>query len=418
MIEQVIRINGGRRLEGRVEISGAKNAALPCLFASLLTDADVTLYNVPKVDDVTTARHVLRALGKDITTQGNTVTITKASNEELYVVPQKEAVAMRASILCLGPLIAKLGKALVPLPGGCDFGVRPINLHIESLEKMGVRISLKDECLNAKGAKLAGAKIQLAIPTFTGTENILMAATMAKGTTEIDNAAREPEVENLARMLVAMGARIRGIGSSRLLIEGVTELGGCKHAIIPDRIEAGTYLAAAAATRGKVELANAEAEHLSLVLDKLLTAGASINVAEGSVALAMDQQPAGITIHTENYPGFPTDLQAQFMALGVVSSASTLIVENVWRQRFRTAEELRRLGAIIEVDDNQAQVTGDAKLVGATVVASDLRASAALVIAGLCAEGTTTIKGVAHLLRGYEDLPEKFGALGADIKLS
>ena len=418
MSELALTINGGKRLAGTVEISGAKNAALPCLFATLLTDYEVTLRNVPIVEDVNTTLRVLQALGKEVDSKGSTVIVKGATSGELVEVPQEEAVAMRASILCLGPLLAKRNNAVVPLPGGCDFGTRPIDIHISALERMGAEISLDDGVLNARSSRLEGAELHLAFPTFTGTENVLMAAVLANGITTIDNAAREPEVESLAYMLKAMGAEINGMGTSKITVSGVRSLKGCEHRIIADRIEAGTYLAAAAATQGEIFVKNLSSNHMLLVLEKLESIGAVIRTNDEGIMLLMEKKPVPMKIRTEAFPGFPTDLQAQFMALAAVGGGLSTIEETIWPQRFRTARELVKLGADIGVENSIATVNGGKELVGATVVASDLRASAALVIAGLCASGTTVINGVSHLLRGYQDLPAKFSALGADIKLS
>lgn len=417
MPERCIRLTGGTPLAGSITISGAKNAALPCMFATLLTDSPCQLDNLPAVADTSSSLAILASLGH-VSTQPNptSVELTPEPTEN-HEVPLDFARAMRASILALGPLLAKRGTAVVPLPGGCDFGSRPVDIHLHGLEALGAHIKMQGGVLYAHTEGLKGARLVLEYPTFTGTENLLMAATLAQGTSIIENAAREPEVIDLAELLTKMGAKIQGAGTSTIEIEGVAQLGGAQHTIMSDRIEAGTYLAAVMATGGEVKLANARAEHLALPLEKFVEAKAVISTSDSSISLSMDGRPQSFSLTTAPYPGFPTDLQAQSLAVNCVAEGTAEIVDQVWQQRFRTADELALFGAHISVHGNCATVTGTTELQGAHVQASDLRASAALVIGGLAAQGETTIHGVNHLERGYADLPGKLRALGAAVSV-
>ncbi|MBF2735127.1 MAG: UDP-N-acetylglucosamine 1-carboxyvinyltransferase [Betaproteobacteria bacterium AqS2] len=417
MKEETIAIDGGRQLAGEIEVSGAKNAALPCLFASLLSSKKVVLDNLPLVTDTMTSIEVLKSLGLAVRRQGKKATIDAAKAKSASCeVPLEQARAMRASILALGPLLAKRGEAVVPLPGGCDFGSRPIDIHLRGLRKMGAEIEMKGGVLHARADGLRGQRLTLEFPSFTGTENLMMAACLAQGETIIDNAAREPEIANLAALLVAMGAQIEGAGTSRIAIAGVASLGGASHAVMPDRIEAGTYLAAAAAAQGDLTLRGCGGDELAMVLDKLEDAGAEIESSQDRIGIIMDRRPRAVDIATAPYPGFPTDLQAQFLAVSSIAEGTARIVEGIWEQRFRTADELRLMGADIAVSGSSATVNGVAQLTGAHVQATDLRASAALVIAGLCASGTTVIHNAHHLQRGYEGLAAKLNALGARVR--
>ena len=412
-----LEVEGGGPLAGKVTVSGAKNATLPCLFASLLSGGEVRLSNVPGVADVRTAAMVLEGLGKKVARDGTDLTVEPVDDEAVEV-PGELAVAMRASILCLGPLLATRGEAVVPLPGGCDFGDRPIDMHVAGMERMGAAIDVVDGKLRARARRLSGATIDLGYPTFTGTENLLMAATLAEGTTVINNAAKEPEVSNLAELLNSMGAAVSGHGTDTITVEGVASLGAAEHEVMPDRIEAGTYLAATAAAGGEVTLERSDHRVLAALLDRLHEAGAKIEAGDGSMSVAMEGRPRAVDVATAPYPGFPTDLQAQMLALNSVAEGGATVTENVWKTRFRTIDELVKLGADIRVDGSDALVTGKRRLVAAQVRASDLRASAALVIAGLCADGVTIIEGRHHLERGYEDLPGKLAGLGAKVRTS
>ena len=408
-------IEGGRPLRGRVRASGAKNAALPILCAALLTPEPLTLTNVPRLNDVRTMQTLLAQMGvgSDSRESGNLV--LEAASVERPLAPYDLVKTMRASILALGPLLARCGEARVSLPGGCAIGLRPVDQHVKGLQAMGAEIDLEHGYIDARALRLRGANIVFDLITVTGTENLLMAATLADGTTVLDNAAREPEVVNLARCLGAMGARISGAGSERIVIEGVGRLHGATHAIMPDRIETGTFLAAAAATGGDVTIIGTEPESLTAVLDKLREAGASIDVAGDSIRLRRSGSLTAIDVATAPHPGFPTDMQAQFMALVTQAEGTATIIENIFENRMMHVQELRRLGADIEVDGNTAVVRGVGRLTGANVMATDLRASACLVIAGLIADGDTTINRIYHLDRGYERIEEKLLALGARI---
>jgi UDP-N-acetylglucosamine 1-carboxyvinyltransferase len=409
-------IEGGAALKGDVRISGAKNAALPLMCAALLTPEPLVLSNAPHLRDVTT---MLRLLGQ----MGVSVSLDDRSGVELSAPTITNPVAdydlvktMRASILVLGPLLARCGSARVSLPGGCAIGLRPVNLHIKGLEAMGAEIKVEQGYISAKASRLKGARIFMDIVTVTGTENLMMAACLADGTTILENAAREPEVVDLANCLTAMGARISGAGTDIIKIDGVNALHGAVHSIMPDRIESGTFLVAATATGGDVRLVGADGRILEAVLDKLREAGASIAVGPGEIRLSMDRKPRSVNIRTAPYPAFPTDMQAQFMALNAIADGTSVVTETIFENRFMHALELQRLGADIEIAGNTAVIRGVSRLQGATVMATDLRASASLVIAGLIAEGETTVDRIYHLDRGYECIEEKLTQLGARIR--
>src|SRR5215471_2173463 len=408
-------IEGGVPLRGEVRISGAKNAALPILCASLLTSEPLVLSNVPRLKDVSTMRALLAQMGVVAEQPDGALTLS-AANIEWPLAPYELVKTMRASILALGPLLARCGEARVSLPGGCAIGLRPVDQHVKGLQAMGAEIDLDHGYIDAKAKRLTGAQFLFEVVTVTGTENLMMAATLADGVTLLENAAREPEVVDLAECLNAMGARITGAGSDRIVIEGVTQLTGASHSIMPDRIETGTYLTAAAAAGGEVTLHGARADTLQAVLEKLAEAGAQIEGDDDSIRLARRGGVRSVNLRTAPYPGFPTDMQAQLMALMTVSDDTAVITETIFENRMMHVQELRRLGADIEVESNTAVVKGVAKLTGATVMATDLRASACLVIGGLIAEGQTTIDRIYHLDRGYERIEEKLSALGARIR--
>ena len=413
-------IRGGRPLQGEVAISGAKNAALPELCAALLTEEPVTLANVPRLQDVTTVLSLLRNMGANAErshTRPDVVTVDAARLTQLEA-PYELVKTMRASILVLGPLLARFGQARVSLPGGCAIGSRPIDQHIKGLQAMGAEISVEHGYILAKAARLRGARIATDMVTVTGTENLLMAATLADGETVLENAAQEPEVRDLADMLVAMGARIEGQGTSRLRIQGVERLhapsGG--HTIVPDRIEAGTFLCAAAAAGGELLLRHARGDHLDAVIDKLREAGVRVETGADWIRVRSEGRLAAVGFRTSEYPAFPTDMQAQFMVLDCIAEGTSVITETIFENRFMHVNELVRLGAKIEVDGHTAVVTGVPRLSGATVMATDLRASASLVIAGLVAEGETRVDRIYHLDRGYDQMEAKLRAVGADIE--
>ena len=415
MHERII-IDGGQSLHGELTISGAKNAALPCLFASLLSDEPLRLANLPATTDTGAVFEILRSLGCAVTEDDNGTIVTPQPERAAWEVDVEQARLIRASILALGPLLARFGKAVVPLPGGCDFGHRPIDIHLRGLEALGAKVTMHGRVIHAEAEKLIGTDMVLDYPTFTGTENLLMAAVLAEGHTMIDNAAREPEVADLARMLCKMGAIISGIGSSCLQIEGVAQLNGTDHSIIGDRIEAGTYLAAGVATRGEITVRGINPDMLHIPLQKLSDAGAELDFKTDAIGIKMAKQARAMDITTAPYPGFPTDLQAQFLAVNSLAAGTGNVTDQVWRQRFRTAEELVLLGAQISVHGNCATSQGVDRLMGTHVQATDLRASAALVIGGLAAQGTSVIHGAHHLLRGYEALPDKITALGGKAR--
>ncbi|MCT9127649.1 UDP-N-acetylglucosamine 1-carboxyvinyltransferase [Cupriavidus gilardii] len=410
-----LQIHGNGPLRGEIRVSGAKNAALPILCASLLTGDTLTLRNVPGLHDVRTMLALLRQMGVRIEQDGTQLALDAreiASPEAPYEMVK----TMRASILVLGPLVARLGEARVSLPGGCAIGARPVDQHIKGLQAMGAEIAIEHGYIHARARRLKGARIVTDMITVTGTENLLMAATLAEGETVLENAAREPEVTDLANLLVGMGARIDGIGTDRLVIQGVERLHGAEHAVIADRIEAGTFLCAAAATLGEVVVRDVSPGILDAVLDKLVEAGASIERGTDWVRLSMRQRPRAVSFRTSEYPAFPTDMQAQFMALDCVADGAARITETIFENRFMHVQELNRLGANIAVEGNTAVVTGVPRLSGARVMATDLRASASLVIAGLIADGETVIDRIYHLDRGYDRMEDKLSAVGARIR--
>jgi UDP-N-acetylglucosamine 1-carboxyvinyltransferase len=409
-------IEGGRPLVGEVRVSGAKNAALPILCASLLADEPLALTNVPQLNDVRTMRTLLSQMGvaHDVPAPG-TLTLD-AARIDWPLAPYELVKTMRASILVLGPLVARCGEARVSLPGGCAIGLRPVDQHVKGLAAMGAEIDLEHGYISARAHRLVGTRFVFDVVTVTGTENLMMAATLAAGTTTLENAAREPEVDDLARCLVAMGARISGAGTDRIVIEGVDRLRGATHAIMPDRIETGTFAAAIAAAGGDATIAGARADTLDAVLGKLGEAGADITVSGDVIRVTRQGALAPFTLRTAPYPGFPTDMQAQMMAVAARADGASLITETIFENRMMHVQELVRLGADIEVEGNAAVVRGAPKLTGANVMATDLRASACLVIAGLMAEGATTIDRIYHLDRGYERIDEKLSTLGAQIR--
>jgi len=416
-----LRIRGGLALHGEIPVSGAKNAALPELCAALLTSEPVTLNNVPCLQDVTTMLRLIDSMGVAAQHTGHTA-ILHASALPQPVADYELVKTMRASILALGPLLARLGQAKVALPGGCAIGSRPVEQHIKGLTAMGAEIAVEHGYVVARlsdgRSRLQGAYIATDMITVTGTENLLMAATLAEGETVLENAAQEPEIVDLAEMLLRMGAKIEGHGTSRIRIEGVERLHGCTHTVVPDRIEAGTFLCAAAATGGEVFLRHARAEHLDAVLDKLREAGARIQTDTHGIRIHSNggAQLAAQSLRTTEYPGFPTDMQAQFMALNTIAQGTATVAETIFENRFMHVDELLRLGARIAIDGRVATISGGAKLSGAAVTATDLRASACLVIAALVAEGETVIERIYHLDRGYDCMEGKLRALGADIE--
>ena len=409
-----IVINGGRRLCGEVRISGAKNSALPILASTILSGGQCVVTNVPRVVDVLTMGNLLGMLGATVVQEGNRAVI-QAEMIHSTEAPYDLVKTMRASVLVLGPLVARFGEAKVSLPGGCAIGSRPVNLHLAALAKLGADIAIEHGYITAKAKRLKGARIYCDTPTVTGTENIMMAATLAEGTTVLENAAKEPEIVDLAEFLVKRGGRIYGAGTDVITIEGVQELHGGDHEVIPDRIEAGTYLAAAAMTRGDVTVTHCRPGHLEAVLMKLREVGAEVQEDKEQVRLTVPGPLRGADVKTLPFPGFPTDMQAQMAALMTLAEGTSVITETVFESRFMHVEELRRMGADIRVEGNRLVVTGRQKLTGAPVMASDLRASAGLIVAGLAAEGTTQVQRVYHLDRGYERIEEKLSGLGADI---
>jgi UDP-N-acetylglucosamine 1-carboxyvinyltransferase len=408
-------IDGGVPLSGEVGVSGAKNAALPILCASLLSSEPLVLTNVPRLNDVRTMLALLAQMGV-VAEQTDSALALSAGSVEWPLAPYELVKTMRASILALGPLLARCGEARVSLPGGCAIGLRPVDQHIKGLLAMGAEIDLDHGYIDAKAKRLAGVQFVFDVVTVTGTENLMMAATLAEGVTLLENAAREPEVVDLAECLNAMGARITGAGTDRIVVEGVPRLGSATHSIMPDRIETGTFLTAAAAAGGEIRLTGARADTLQAVLEKLVEAGAEIACDDESIRLARRAPVKSVHLRTAPYPGFPTDMQAQLMAMMTVSDDTAVITETIFENRMMHVQELKRLGAEIEVEGSTAIVKGVPHLTAATVMATDLRASACLVIAGLMAEGRTTIDRIYHLDRGYERIEEKLSALGARIQ--
>jgi UDP-N-acetylglucosamine 1-carboxyvinyltransferase len=412
-----IVVEGGRRLEGEVVVSGSKNAALPLLFSTLLTRERCVLRNVPVLADIRTALAVLRHMGAQVTVspEGHEVVIEArdlASTEAPYDLVR----TMRASFLVLGPLLGRFGHARVSTPGGCAIGARPVDLHLSGLEKMGAQIHIQEGYVEAEAKRLHGAKILLDFPSVGGTQQLMMAAALAEGTTVIENAAREPENECLAQALRRMGVEVRGAGTSEVTIEGRPELGGAEHTVIPDRIEAGTYMVAGAITRGDVRVLGARGDHLEAVIAKLREAGAEIDEGESGIRVRVRDWLVAVDVKTMPYPGFPTDLQAQFMALATTAEGTSTFSETIFENRLLHAQELVRMGAKIHLEGNRAIVRGPVGLSGAPVMATDLRASVSLVLAGLSAQGTTRVSRVYHLDRGYERMEEKLGALGASVR--
>src|SRR5688572_27275153 len=411
-----LKITGGRPLEGEVRMSGAKNAALPILCAALLTDKPLTLTNVPSLRGIATMAKLLGGMGVRVEGSHDGRMVLHAAAIREPTASYELVKTMRASVLVLGPLLARCGQAKVSLPGGCAIGARPVDQHLKGLEAMGATISIEHGYMHASTERLRGARIVMDLVTVTGTENLMMAAALAEGETLLENAAREPEVLDLARCLGAMGAKIEGAGSDVIRIQGVRSLGGAEHRVMPDRIETGTYLAAAAAAGGKIRLTGAAPKTLDATLDKLREAGSKITVTESSIEIETARRPAAVSVRTEPYPGFATDMQAQFMALACVADGTALITETIFENRFMHAIELQRLGADIRLEGNTAVVRGVERLQGAGVMATDLRASAGLVIAALVAEGDTVVDRIYHLDRGYEGLEKKLGLLGARVE--
>jgi len=407
-------IKGGKRLKGEVKISGSKNSALALIAATILTEGCNSFSNIPPLSDIKTITELMRKLGIEVRCRD--VVQIDASNLNYYEAPYDLVKTMRASILVLGPLVARLGKARVSLPGGCAIGPRPIDLHLKSLERMGVKITLDKGYIMAECKDLRGTRIYFDIPTVTGTENIMMAATLAKGTTTLENAAKEPEVEELAFVLNKMGARIEGAGTDVITIEGVKTLHPVEHTVMPDRIEAGTYMIAAGITNGDITIPNCNINHLNAIIEKLEEIGLKISFENRGLRVRGNSSLKSTDVKTLPYPGFPTDMQAQIMSLLCLAEGSSIISENIFKERFMHVGELRRMGADIRLDGNSAIVNGVKRLCGAPVMATDLRASASLVLAGLVAQGITQISRVYHLDRGYELMENKLSKLGADIQ--
>jgi len=408
-------IRGGVPLRGEIAVSGAKNAALPILCAALLAAEELVVDNVPALHDVATMLKLLGQMGVAVTREGDTVRLSAADIGN-RTAPYELVKTMRASILTLGPLVARFGEARVSLPGGCAIGLRPVDQHIKGLEAMGATITVEHGDLIARAERLRGARIVMDIVTVTGTENLMMAAALAEGTTVLENAAREPEIPDLAACLNAMGARVSGAGTDTITIEGVASLRGARHRVMPDRIETGTFLVAAAATGGEVRLTGARPDTLDAVLEKLREAGAMVATGADWISLQQKTRPKAVNVRTAPYPAFPTDMQAQFMALDALADGTGIVTETIFENRFMHVQELKRLGADITVEGNTAVVKGVPQLTGAIVMATDLRASASLVIAGLAAQGETVIERVYHLDRGYEHIEQKLSTLGARIQ--
>ena len=412
-----LRVAGGRPLAGEVRVSGAKNAALPVLCAALLTPEPLELENVPRLADVRTLLRLLAGMGVEASARaGDAALVVRAASLLAPVAPYELVKTMRASVLVLGPLLARCGEARVALPGGCAIGARPVDQHVKALQALGAQIAIEHGDIHARARRLRGARVVFDLVTVTGTENLLMAATLAEGTTVIENAAREPEIVDLAACLSAMGARIEGAGTDVIRVEGVAALGGARHRVMPDRIETGTLLVAAVVTGGRVRLTGAAPDTLDATLEKLREAGARIACGADWIELEMRQRPRAVSVRTAPYPGFATDMQAQIMALDAVAEGTGVIVETIFENRFLHALELQRLGADIALQGNTAVVRGVPRLQGAHVMATDLRASASLVLAGLAAEGETVVDRVYHLDRGYEALEQKLARLGARIE--
>jgi UDP-N-acetylglucosamine 1-carboxyvinyltransferase len=412
-----LQIVGGARLEGEVRISGAKNAALPILAATLLIDGPVTIGNVPHLQDVTTTNELLGRMGVTVSIDERMRVTVDASSIRQCVAPYELVKTMRASILVLGPLVTRFGQADVSLPGGCAIGARPVNIHVAGLQQLGADIRIENGYIKARAQRLKGARLVLETVTVTGTENLMMAATLAEGTTWIENAAREPEVVDLANFLIAMGARIQGAGTDTIVVEGVERLHGGSYEVLPDRIEAGTYLVAGAITRGRVKVRGVRPDHLDAVLQKLREAGGTVTTGDNWIEVDMHgARPHSVDIRTAPYPAFPTDMQAQFAALNTVADGVGTITETIFENRFMHMLEMRRLGAEIRLEGNTAIIKGVPRLTAAPVMATDLRASASLVLAGLVADGRTSVERIYHIDRGYECIEEKLKSLGAQIQ--
>lgn len=412
-----LKVTGGCRLKGEVKASGAKNAALPILAASLLTADDLVLHNVPHLSDIRTMGKLLSGLGMTVERPSDTETVRlNAKSLTTLTAPYELVKTMRASIVTLGPMLARFGEARVSLPGGCAIGARPVDQHIKGLQTLGAEVVIDHGYVVAKAKRLKGAHIVTDMVTVTGTENLLMAATLAEGTTVIENAAREPEVVDLANCLIAMGAKIRGAGTPVIEVEGVSELHGATHSVLPDRIETGSFLVAALMTRGDVTVTHAAPHTLDIVLEKLRETGATVQTGDDWIRVSIDKRPQAVSVRTVPHPGFPTDMQAQFMALDTIAEGTGRITETIFENRFMHVPELQRLGANITVDGHTAVVTGVEALSGANVMATDLRASASLVIAGLVAKGETIVDRIYHLDRGYDHMEVKLAALGAQIE--
>jgi UDP-N-acetylglucosamine 1-carboxyvinyltransferase len=412
-----LAIHGGVRLDGEVQISGAKNAALPILAATLLAEGTVSVGNVPHLQDVTTMIELLGRMGVSVTIDDKMRVEVDSGTIREHVAPYELVRTMRASILVLGPLLARFGKADVSLPGGCAIGARPVNIHVDGLQQLGAEILIENGYIRARASRLRGARLVLETVTVTGTENLLMAAALAEGETVIENAAREPEVVDLADFLNAMGAKIRGAGTDTIVIHGVERLTGASYDVLPDRIETGTYLVAGAITGGRVRVKGTRPDHLDAVVAKLREAGAKVEVGDSWIALDMDgRRPRAVDIRTAPYPAFPTDMQAQFAALNTVAEGVGAVTETIFENRFMHMLEMRRLGADIRIEGSTAIIRGVPKLTAAPVMATDLRASASLVLAGLIAQGATEIHRIYHIDRGYECIEEKLEQLGARIK--
>jgi UDP-N-acetylglucosamine 1-carboxyvinyltransferase len=414
-----LQIHGGIALDGEIRISGSKNASLPILAGCLLADGPVTVGNVPHLQDVTTMIELLGCMGVSVTVDEKMRIEVDASTIRQHFAPYQLVKTMRASILVLGPLLARFGAADVSLPGGCAIGARPVNIHVAGLQAMGADIHIENGYIKARASRLRGARLVLETVTVTGTENLMMAATLADGETVLDNAAREPEVVDLANFLISMGAKIQGAGTDRIVIQGVPRLHGTRYEVLPDRIETGTYLVAGAITRGRVRVKNTKPEHLDAVTAKLLEAGAKVDVGDTWIEVDMrGRRPRAVDIRTAPYPAFPTDMQAQFAALNTVADGVGTIIETIFENRFMHMLEMRRMGAEIRLEGNTAIIKGVERLTAAPVMATDLRASASLILAALVAEGRTEIERIYHIDRGYEAIEEKLQQLGAKIRRS
>lgn len=412
-----LMINGGVRLNGEVRISGAKNAVLPILAATLLTEGPATIENVPHLHDVTTTVELLGCMGVMVSIDEKLSVEVDCSTIKNYIAPYHLVKTMRSSILVLGPLLARFGQAEVSLPGGCAIGSRPVDIHIKGLRDMGAEIEVSNGYIHAKAKRLKGTRLVMDIVTVTGTENLMMAAALADGVTIIENAAREPEVVDLANFINAMGGKVRGAGTDTIEVEGVEKLHGARYRVLPDRIESGTFLVAAAITGGSIKIKDTDPHLLDAVIKKLREAGAKIEIGDNWVSLDMEgRRPKAVNIRTAPYPAFPTDMQAQFAALNTIAEGTSTVVETVFENRFMHVQELKRMGADIEIEGNTAIIRGVEKLTSAPVMATDLRASASLIIAGLVASGETEVQRIYHIDRGYENIEEKLALLGAKIR--